>query len=265
MASHALTRDGISIAYDDRGVGDLALVCLPGWCSDRFQFSPVVDFLAERHRTIVVDWRGHGESDRPASDYGYGQMVEDVLAVVESAQVDRIVPVAASHAGWVALELRRRLGDRVAGCVFLSWMVLGAPPPFLAGLRRMQDADGWEEVKNQLFGMWRGAGNHAGVEAQLARMDSYGAETWMRAGREIESAYTRFGAPVDVLSSLDAPVKSLHVYAQPDDPAELEAQQNFASEHAWFSVRRLEAASHFPQFELPDETARLVEDFVSKL
>ena len=265
MASDALTKDGISIAYDDRGVGDTALICLPGWCSDRFQFSPVVDSLADRRRTIVVDWRGHGESDRPAADFGYRDMVEDVLAVVDATQVERFVPVAASHAGWVSLELRRLLGDRVAGCVFLSWMVLGAPAPFLAGLERMQQPDGWEEVKNQLFGMWRGGGNHPGVEAQLARMDSYGAETWMRAGREIHSAYSGFGAPLDVLSSLDPPVKALHVYAQPDDPGELAAQESFASEHDWFSVHRLEAASHFPQFELPDETARLVEDFVSKL
>jgi pimeloyl-ACP methyl ester carboxylesterase len=188
MASRATTKDGVSIAYDDRGVGEPVFVCLPGWCSDRFQFSPIVDHLSSRGRTIVLDWRGHGESGTLDNDYGHDEMTEDVLAVIDAAGVERMIPVAAAHAGWAALDLCRRLDNRVAGLVFISWMVMGAPPPFIAGLRRMQQPDGWAEVRDQLFQMWRGEGSNPGVEQQIARMNSYGADTWMRAGREIESA-----------------------------------------------------------------------------
>jgi pimeloyl-ACP methyl ester carboxylesterase len=120
MASHATTQDGVSIAYDDHGVGDPTLVCLPGWCSDRFQFSPLVDRLSDARRTIVLDWRGHGESYRPAEDCGYDEMVEDILAVVDDAALERIIPVAAAHAGWAALELGRRLGERVGDSYSLA-------------------------------------------------------------------------------------------------------------------------------------------------
>ena len=37
-------------------------------------------------------------------------MVADALAVIEAAGIEQVVPVAASHSGWVAIELRRRLG-----------------------------------------------------------------------------------------------------------------------------------------------------------
>lgn len=68
MASQATTKDGVGIAYDDPGVGEPALLCLPGWCSDRFQFLPLIDRLSDNRRTIVLDWRGHGESYGPADD-----------------------------------------------------------------------------------------------------------------------------------------------------------------------------------------------------
>jgi pimeloyl-ACP methyl ester carboxylesterase len=264
MAATATTKDRLRIAYEDRGEGEPALLCLPGWCADRFQFAPLMDRLSDRHRTIVLEWRGHGQSDRPVGDYGYEEMTEDALAVIDAAGIRQIVPVAAAHAGWAALDLRRRLKAQVAGLVLISWMVMGAPPPFLAGLRRMQEPDGWAPVRDQLFGMWRGGGDTPGVEEQITHMTSQQGDTWMRAGREIEAAYQRYGAPIDVLLAFDPPAPTLHVYAQPADPSVLEAQQAIAAEHRWFSVHRVEAKSHFPQFEVPEEITDLIEKFLSE-
>jgi pimeloyl-ACP methyl ester carboxylesterase len=77
--------------------------------------------------------------------------------------------------------------------------------------------------------------------------------------------YQRYGAPVEVLASFDPPVPTMHVYAQPADPEVLQGQETFASEHPWFKVHRVDAQSHFPQFEVSDEIAGLIEDFASKL
>jgi pimeloyl-ACP methyl ester carboxylesterase len=192
-------------------------------------------------------------------------MTEDAVAVIGAAAIQEVVPVAASHGGWTALDLRRRLKDRVVGLVLISWMLLGAPPPFLAGLRRMQEPDGWGEVRDQLFDMWRGGGDDAGVEEQLDHMRRCGGDTWMRAGREIETAFHHYGAPLTVLSSFDPPVPTMHIYAQPLDPAAVEAQQRFASHHPWFRVHRVDAKSHFPQLERPAPIVGLIEEFMSEL
>ena len=40
---------------------------------------------------------------------------------------DRIVPVALAHAGWVAIELRRRLGKKIPAIVLVDWIVLDLP------------------------------------------------------------------------------------------------------------------------------------------
>jgi len=260
------TRDGVRIAYDEAGSGDVATLFLPGWCSDRSQFSAsLLPVMSESHRALSLDWRGHGESETPPDDFGYDELIQDAVAVVDTAGVERFVVVAAAHAGWAGIELRRRMGERVLGLVAISWMVLGAPPPFLEGLQGMQRPDGWEEVRDQLFAMWRGGGSNDGVEDQIARMATSPGEMWMRAAREISRAYATFGSPIDAVAKLDSPLPMLHVYGQPDAPELLEAQEAVTAEHDWFRVHRIDASSHFPQFERPREIAGLIESFISEV
>ncbi len=42
----------------------------------------------------------------------------------------------------------------------------------------------------------------------------------------------------------------------------LSAQETVTRAHPWYSVRRLEAVSHFPMLEVPDETARVIREFI---
>ncbi|MDR5694420.1 MAG: alpha/beta fold hydrolase [Armatimonadota bacterium] len=130
---------GIRISYDDYGQGEPALLFMPGWCSSRRVFDELTRRCAQWRRTLAIDWRGHGQSERPTDDFGASDLADDALAVVEASQADRVVPVALAHAGWIAIELRRRLGARIPKLVLLDWIVLEAPPPFLGALQSLQD------------------------------------------------------------------------------------------------------------------------------
>ncbi len=96
-------------------------------------------------------------------------------------------------------------------------------------------------------------------------MAGYGFDMWARAGREISKKFASTGSPVAALEHLDPPPPTLHLYAQPADPGFLEAQRQYAARHHWFGVRRLEARSHFPMFEVPTEMAGAIERFASAL
>jgi pimeloyl-ACP methyl ester carboxylesterase len=54
----------------------------------------------------------------------------------------------------------------------------------------------------------------------------------------------------------------MHIYAQPADPAYYQAQESFSESHPWFSVIRVNAISHFPTMEVPEEVAEAIEKFV---
>lgn len=254
---------GTTISYDDRGRGEPALLLMPGWCGSRQVFDQLAARCAARRRTLTLDWRGHGQSEAPTGDFGASALVDDALSVIEASGAERVVPVALSHAGWIAIELRRRLGSRVSKLVLLDWIVLAPPPPFLGALQALQDPARWQQAREQLFLMWI----HGLDIAELSRyvhedMGSYGFDMWSRAAREIESAYAKAGNPLQALAALNPPVPVLHLYAQPDDPGYFAAQQSFSAAHRWFQVHNVQARSHFPLLEAPDEMATVIERFV---
>lgn len=250
------------IAYDDSGHGEPALLFLPGWCGPRTLFEPLAARL-EGFRSLALDWRGHGESRAAHGDFGSAELVEDSLGVMEAAGVEQVVPVAAAHAGWVAIELRRRLGAaRVPRLVFLDWMVLGAPSPFLEALGGMASPSTTRAVVDQLTSMWLSEVEAPAVTAYVRSMAAVPDEMWRRAARAISTAFAEHGAPLDAVAALDPPPLTLHLYSQPPDPEYLNAQRGLAAERPWFIVERLDATSHFPALEAPEVVADRIDRFI---
>ena len=264
-AMSKMTATAPRIAYEDVGQGEPALLFLPGWVSDHTQVDATAQYSTEHRRVLVLDWPGHGRSEKPSADFGYDEMVEGALEVIEASGAQRVVPVAQAHAGWVAIELRRRLGERTPKLVLTSFLVLDPPPPFLAAMDALQEPGRWQEARERVFATWlEGVSNSDVIRFVREVMSSYGFEMWARAGREITGAYARYGTPLKALAALDPPVPTLHLYGQPPDPGYLAAQEGFASQHPWFQVRRLEVHSHFPTIEAPEKVAEAIETFLTQ-
>ncbi len=261
-----VTSTEIPIAYDDLGQGEPTLLFLPGWCTNRTVFQNVARLCARRRRALMLDWRGHGDSGSPTADFGNDDLVEDALNVIQASGAERVVPVALSHAGWVAIELRRRLDVRVEKLVLLDWIIMMQPPrEFFEALEGMQSPQRWQETVARICSVWLGeVDDPALIRFVRDEIGSYGFDMWSRAAREISSAYADAGTPLQILAGLNPPLPVMHLYAQPEDPRYLAVQQSFAASHSWFSVRRLNAKSHFPMYEVPDQMAEAIEGFVSR-
>jgi pimeloyl-ACP methyl ester carboxylesterase len=260
-----MTNGTVPIAFDDVGDGESALLCLPGWGAPRTVFRPIYNELAKAHRVLAVDWRGHGGSAAAPADFGTEELVTDALAVVETARVKRFIPVATAHAGWVAIELRRRLGpEKVPAMVLVDWMVTGAPPGFLDGLRALENEATWESVRTSLFERWTTGVSEPAVHAFVKEMAKLGFDMWSRAGREIGASFRKHESPLAALERMTPPCPTLHVFAQPDDPQFLAAQQSYAKSHSWFQVQKLEARSHFPTLEVPGPVSAAIARFVEQ-
>jgi pimeloyl-ACP methyl ester carboxylesterase len=256
--------DRLAISYDDLGQGEPALLFLPGWCASRAAWSSLIPKSASHRRILSLDWQGHGQSETPSTDFGEEALVADALSVIKASGVQKIIPVALAHAGWIAIELRRRLGEQIPKVILIDWIIFEAPAPFLGALQALQDPTQWQQTRDHLFSMWlEGIDNSALTHFVQQDMGTHDAQMWGRAGREISAAYVRAGSPLNALSELNPPVSVLHLYAQPADLAFLQAQQSFAASHSWFHVQRLQARSHFPMFEVPDEMATAIETFVT--
>jgi len=257
----------VSVSFDDAGRGEPALVYLTGWCSTRTSYAVMVEHTARHYRSIAIDWRGHGTSPAPDGDFGWPQMADDVLAVLDGCGVDRFVPVANAHAGWVARDLAERAPDRVAGVALINWLVLGAPPPFTVALAALADPATTRSAAESLTASWlAGHEDVPGLAEQIMAMRQQSLEMWARAGREIAAAYSLHTSPLHAFAALSATPPVRHLYAEPKDPAFLAAQQDFARTYPWFTVRRLDAAhTHFPMLEQPADLASDLTGFVGSL
>ena len=78
-----------------------------GWMMQRLAFSP-------RHRTVLFDNRGAGSSDKPAEPYALADMADDLLAVLDDADIASAHIVGASMGGAIAQTLAVQHPERVA-------------------------------------------------------------------------------------------------------------------------------------------------------
>lgn len=255
--------DGVSIGYDDLGAGEPALLFTTGWCSSKERWSAVARACALKRRVLSTEWRGHGSSDPAHGDFGLEEMIDDVLAVADAAGVEQFVPCAASHSGFVAIELRRRFPERVPMLVHVDWYVIPPPPPYRAVLEMLTSAEDWPRARDKLLEIWRAGVETPEIDAALDVMKQHGADMWMRSGREIMAGYDRVDSPAKAWAVLDPPVPVLHAFGQPGDPAFLAAQRAFAEQHPWFTVRKLPGVTHFAMIETPEQVTAAIDAFVS--
>jgi pimeloyl-ACP methyl ester carboxylesterase len=254
----------VSISYDDRGHGEPALLFTPGWCATKAAFGRLPQLCAAQRRTITLDWRGHGDSGPHKQDFGNDGLLSDALAVIEQSRVDRVSPVALAHSGWIAIELRRRLGNRIPKLVLLSWIVTDPPPQFLTVLRGLEDPDQWKQMRDQLFSLWlHGVDNPEAIHFVRDIMGAASGEMWQRSGREIGKAYAEAGNPLRALATLHPPLPVLHLCQLPIDSQAWILQEQFAQKYPWFEPKRLDAHGHFAPLEIPEEMAAIINNFVA--
>ena len=129
-----LLPDGTRIAYDDAGPRDgPPLVLLHGLGEGAVSWAPVVPRLAEGHRVLALDLRGHGASDWPGA-YRLEQMRDDVVGVLDALGLGEVVLVGHSMGGVVAYLVAFAHPERVARLV-----VEDAPPPWPRGPRALPE------------------------------------------------------------------------------------------------------------------------------
>ena len=256
--------DGPSLGYDDLGHGEPALLLLTGWCSSRARWALAAPLLASHRRVVSFEWRGHGDSAPASEDFGTSEMVQDALAVIEATGLETFIPCSASHSGWVAIELRRRLGERIPAIVLVDWMVTQPSAAYMDLIGQLQSSERWPQARDALFDIWRAGVQSDEIGEAIDVMNAHDGAMWMRSGREIERSYRDYHSPLRALAALDPHVRALHLYGQPRSAEYLEAQQTFASEHPWFSVQQLSTRTHFSMLEAPTEVAAPIEELAAR-
>jgi 3-oxoadipate enol-lactonase len=124
------TDDGVRLAAVSAGdVGAPGLLLVHGIGGAKEDFTHHFAELAERHRVVAFDHRGHGESDKPeaASAYSLDRMAADVACVVDAFELHDLRILGHSMGGMVMRRYLIAEPGRAHAVVFMDTSA-GAPP-----------------------------------------------------------------------------------------------------------------------------------------
>jgi pimeloyl-ACP methyl ester carboxylesterase len=109
-----LQRDNVGIHYEEHGAGPPVLLS-HGYSATCRMWDGQIAALKDRHRVIVWDMRGHGESDVPADPAAYSEeaTVEDMAAILKACGIDRAVIGGLSLGGYMSLAFNLRHPEMV--------------------------------------------------------------------------------------------------------------------------------------------------------
>ncbi len=248
-----MARDGVRLHYRDQGHGQPVLLT-HGFTATERMWDPQVSALADRHRLIRWDMRGHGQSDAPEDPalYSHQQTVTDMAAVLDACGVERAVIGGLSLGGFMSLLFYFTYPERVRALMLFdtgpgykndaaraAWNVYAEN-----NARALEDQGGGGLIQsNEIV-----AGNHktlAGL-AHVAR----GMLT-QKDARVIEG-----------LASISVPTL-LMVGA--DDKPFLDGMAYMAGKIPGACYEVIEGAGHAVNLDQPDRVNAVIEDFLASI
>lgn len=135
-----IDRDGLTIAYDSFGAGDLPMLLIHGMACNRTQFGPQVEHFSKNRRVVAYDQRGHGESAKPFdASYDAWTLADDAAWLCGELGLEHPVVIGHSLGGGVATALGARYPDLPSAVVILD-SGFEMPAEVRAELRGFYDA-----------------------------------------------------------------------------------------------------------------------------
>ncbi len=249
-------RDGVRIAYEERGCGEAPFVFVHGWCCDHTYFAPQIEHFSRDHRVIAPDQRGFGASDKPRQPYTIEGFADDLAWLCDHLGVKRPVVVGHSLGGAVALATAARHPDLPSAIVLcdpaLFFPSTHAPriAEFVAGLASPDYLAVAEEfVRTALFV----DGDDAALRERIVQ-DMLGTPQHV-----MHSAFENLQAFDEEAAASACRVPVLHI----DAAVAFGERDRFEACCPQLRVAQTKGAGHFHQLLAPQEVNALIEEFAA--
>lgn len=112
--------NGISLNVYRTGGDGPSVILLHGITDDGLCWLRTARALEDRYDVLMIDARGHGESDRPTSGYSPGDQAADVAGVINALELKRPVLVGHSMGGSTTASAAAMVPDLLRGIVLID-------------------------------------------------------------------------------------------------------------------------------------------------
>ncbi len=116
----AISFDGNEVSYNFYGEGDVAIVFVHGWSGDHSYWDEQIPYFREKYQLVTLDLSGHGNSGRKRTDWSMSSYAQDIIAVIETLKLEKVVLVGHSFGGLAVIAASQQLPERLAGLVIVD-------------------------------------------------------------------------------------------------------------------------------------------------
>ena len=254
---------------EDGPEGAPAVVLLHGWTGSISWWDRLRPLLARKYRVVSIDLLGHGGSEKPSNGYSMTNQAQLVAEAIHRLGHRSVTVVGHSMGAVVGTALAERSPQLVAGLVVVDQ----APDDSYTqeSLRRRASRTPvightlWRAVPDSQFRDGLGVAFAEGFEdfpdrlVEDLRGMTYTAYTH---SRDASDGF-RDQKPLDERLALTS-IPLLVIFGEGDQLVDPEGAEGFRDVPG-AQIEIIEGAGHSPQFEKPEETARLIQDFVAPI
>jgi 3-oxoadipate enol-lactonase len=110
--------NGVSLAYEEFGEGE-PLLLLHGLTGNRHMFDENVSVFKKYFRTIVLDARGHGDSDKPDT-YTLNDHIDDVFRLLDYLGIEETNLIGVSMGSYIAQGVAISSPERIKKMILVA-------------------------------------------------------------------------------------------------------------------------------------------------
>jgi pimeloyl-ACP methyl ester carboxylesterase len=181
--------NGIGFHVVEAGAGAPVLL-LHGWPQHWLVWRSIIPLLAAQRRVICLDLRGFGWSDAPRGGYAKQALAEDVFAVLDALELERVDLVAHDWGAWIGflmcIERPERIAHYLALNIVTPWADARPSLSAALGLWRL-----WYQVVLATPGLGRALLMRTSFIRRLITAGAVHRDAWSAADLESYSAVLR--------------------------------------------------------------------------
>jgi pimeloyl-ACP methyl ester carboxylesterase len=263
MKTQFFTRSEGTLAYTDYGGDGDLVIMVPGMGALRSEYRFLAPQLMEAgYHPVAVDLRGHGESSVPWPVYDVPSVGDDILALIDYLDSGPAHVIATSFspaaAVWAAVERPSTIRSLVliGAFVRVAEVNLLMKAAFWLMMNNPWRVKMWIRFYRSLYPTQK----PADFETYLANLEANLAQPGRFAANKALGESSRRPSE-ERLPQVNVPVLAVMGTKDPDfpDPA---AEARFIAHQTNGRTALIEGAGHYPQTEMPDQTAAVILDFL---
>ncbi len=124
--SNTISTNNINLHYYDYpGNSELPLILLPGLTANARLYDGLISAgLSPAFRTLALDLRGRGLSDKPKTGYHMADHADDVIGIMDALGIEQAAPVGHSYGGLLTFYMGAKFPHRFPKLVIMDASIL---------------------------------------------------------------------------------------------------------------------------------------------